>query len=62
MLSPVEDHSLQEFNTTDLDSETKKLLDHPKQKPGRGGGGGAQIKSAAKSLYRSIFLDDDILY
>jgi hypothetical protein len=38
VLSPVGDHILQEFNTPYLsESEPTKLLDHPKQKPRRGG-------------------------
>jgi hypothetical protein len=39
VLSPVGDHIMQEFNTLYLTIfRTSKLLDHPKQKPRRGGG------------------------
>ncbi len=61
-MSPVEDHNLREFNhSVSADSEPTKLLDHPKQKSGPGGGGSNRFTPAAKSLYRSIFLDDDSL-
>ena len=45
------------------DSEPTKLLDRPKQKLRRGGGLRLIHNTpAAKSVYRSTFLDDDILF
>ncbi len=42
------------------DSERTKLLDHPKQKPSRGGVL-RQINTCRKALYRSIYLDNYIV-
>ncbi len=59
--SPVGDHILQEFNTLYLTRiRTTKLLDHPKQKPRRGGGL-RQIHTCRKVPLQVIFLDDDSL-
>jgi hypothetical protein len=51
VLSPVGDHILQEFNTLYLTRfRTYKIaIDHPKQKPRRGGGGTQTDKNLAQS-------------
>ncbi len=55
-MNPVGDYILEEFNTLYLpDSEPKKLLDYPKQKPRRGEGASDRYTPATKSLSRSIF-------
>jgi hypothetical protein len=60
VLSCVGDHILQEFNTLFLTRfRATKLLDHPKQKPRRGGGL-IQIITCRKVPLHISFLDDDI--
>ncbi len=56
--SPVGDHTLQELNTMYLTRfRTYKIARPSQQKPRRGGGSQTDEISAAKSHYRSIFLD-----
>jgi hypothetical protein len=59
VLGCVGDHILQEFIfCIETDLETTKLPDHPKQNLG-GEGASDRLTTAAKSLYRPIFLNND---
>ncbi len=65
MLIPVGDHILQEFNTLYLTRFRTYKITYTTTNKNLGGGGGLRqifmYISAAKSLYMSIFLDNDIL-